>query len=67
MTEEIKEKKELKPPYRLSRRERRKKYHTVYNNNRLPKGNGFLNMGVAWDGRAIYFPKRKKLKGYQKN
>jgi len=54
-------------PYRLTRRERRKNPRTVYNNNRKPKGTGFLQMGVAWDGQVIYMPKRKKLKGYQKS
>lgn len=55
-----------KPKY-IARSERRASYRTVYNNNRKPKNQGFLNMGIAWDGAAIFFPKRKKLKGYQKN
>ncbi len=63
--------KKVKTPYHLARRERRREIknlsRTVYNNNRTPKGTGFLNMGLAWDGRAIFRPRRKKLKGYQKN
>lgn len=60
------DKKGNKPRY-VSRRERRASYRTVYNNKRKPKNHGFLNMGIAWDGSAMFFPKRKKLKGYQKN
>jgi hypothetical protein len=58
--------KKPKVPFRIARRERRNPMKTAYNNNRKPKGTGFLNMGIAWDGRAIYQPKRKKLKGYMK-
>lgn len=60
------DKKGNKPRY-VSRRERRASYRTVYNNNRKPKNQGFLQMGTAWDGSAMFAPKRKKLKGYQKN
>jgi len=55
-----------KPKY-ISRSERRASYRTVYNNNRKPKNQGFLQMGISWDSSAIFVPKRKKLKGYQKN
>lgn len=60
------DKKGNKPRY-VSRRERRASYRTVYNNNRKPKNQGFLQMGTALDGSAMFAPKRKKLKGYQKN
>ena len=59
------DKKGYKPRY-ISRRERRASYRTVYNNDRKPKGSGFIQMGIAWDGKAVFFPKRKKLKGWEK-
>lgn len=52
---------------RINRRERRKDNLVKYNNNRIPKNSGFLNMGVAWDGAVIYMPKRKKFKGFMRN
>lgn len=64
--EQVEHHKGNKPRY-ITRRERRASYRTVYNNKRKPKNQGFLNMGMAWDGSAIFFPKRKKLKGYMKN
>lgn len=38
------------------------------NSNGKPKGSSLFNiMGLTmWNGQAIYFPKRKKLKGWQK-
>lgn len=50
----------------LSRRERRHPFRKKYRNDRTPVGTGFLQMGVAWDGKVIYMPKRKKLKGWQR-
>lgn len=58
--------KKQKAPYHIAKRERRNPFRVIYNNDRKPKGTGFLNMGIAWDGRVIFFPKRKKFKGYQK-
>lgn len=58
--------KKQKAPYHIARRERRSSFRVVYNNNRKPKNTGFMNMGVAWDGSVIFFPKRKKIKGWQK-
>lgn len=66
--QQVEHKKGNPPHYRnfVSRRERRNPFRTKYRNDRKPVGTGFLNMGVAWDGQVIYFPKRKKLKGWQK-
>lgn len=69
--QQVEHKKGNPPRYRnamdlRSRRERRNPFRTKYRNDRKPVGTGFLNMGVAWDGQVIYFPKRKKLKGWQK-
>lgn len=49
----------------------RKMYRRGYkiNPNGLPKGSSRFNViGISWWGSsAIYSPKRKKLKGWQKN
>jgi len=52
---------------RINRRERRNDFRTKYNNDRKPKNSGFLQMGLGWDGSALYRPNRGKLKGWQKN
>ena len=40
-----------------------------FTNNRIPVGSSIFNViGIsAWGEQAIYLPKRKKLKGWQKN
>jgi len=58
--------KKQKVPYRITRKERRRSFRVVYRNDRKPKGTGFLQMGVFWDDKVIHFPRRKKLKGWQK-
>ena len=60
------------PKYRnaidqISRRDRRASLRTKFNNDRKPKNSGFLNMSTAWDGSPVFFPKKTKLKGWQKN
>jgi len=70
-TEPVEHKKGNPPKFknaldRISRRQKRASFRKKYNNNRIPKNTGFLQMGAPWDDRAIFQPKRKKLKGYQK-
>lgn len=50
----------------ISRSERRHPPKKKYRNDRTPVNSGFLQMGTSWDGKAIYKPKRKKLKGWQR-
>lgn len=55
---------------RINRRQRRYEMNHItpkYNNNRKPKGSGaHLQMMARWNDQAIHMPKRKKLKGWQK-
>jgi len=51
---------------RISRRERRNPLKQKYRNDRKPVGEGFIQVGIAWNGQAMFFPKRKKMKGWQR-
>ena len=62
---QVPQEKKTTPRY-INRRERRAGWLTKYNNNRKPKGSGFIQMGIAWDGAVIFRPRRKKIKGWQK-
>jgi hypothetical protein len=53
-------------PKRFRRLVRAKKNKNVkYRGDRLPVGSGRV-MYTNWDGRVIHLPRRKKLKGWQK-
>ena len=43
----------------------RKNRDVTFRSDGKPMGSGRI-MGVGWDGRAVYTPKRKKLKGWQR-
>jgi hypothetical protein len=67
----VEHKKGLPPKFknaldRISRRERRNSSKVVYNNDRTPKNQGFLNMGNRHNWASIFWPKRKKFKGYMR-
>jgi len=66
LTEQIVQVKKQKVPYRRARSEKKNPLRTKLNNDGTPKGTGRYFMGYSWDGRAVYLPRRKKLKGYQK-
>jgi len=56
----------LLAPKRFRRDVRARKNRDVtFRSDGKPKGSGHI-MGVGWDGRAVYTPKRKKLKGWQR-
>lgn len=51
---------------RISRRDRRAEYRTKYNNDRTPKNAGFIIMGIGKNYAVVHFPKRHKIKGWQR-
>jgi hypothetical protein len=59
----------LLPPKMFRRMDRTKKHQGVkYNNNRTIVGSSkfIVGFGNIWNSGAIYDPRRKKLKGWQK-
>jgi hypothetical protein len=51
---------------RLSRRLRRHPARKIYRNDRTPVASGLHTSGYVWNSQAVYLPKWKKLKGWQK-